>query len=256
MRYQATRALLLSTLLLGCSGSVDSRTRLSIFAASSLTDSFQDLASEFEAQNPSNAVELAFAGSQILRLQIEQGASVDLFASANQKHLQELVDDGYMGSPKVFASTDLVMIVPIANPAEIETFQDLTKASRIVLGNEFSPIGLYTLEVLERAKADLGASFGSVVSERITSLENNVRMVRAKVELGEADAALVYRPDAITSSGVLTLPIPDAWNVLADFPVAVSTEAPNGPEAALFLEFLSSPEAQALLTRHGFVSAS
>ena len=256
MRHLATRALLLSTLLLGCSGSVDSRTRLSIFAASSLTDSFQALASEFEAQNPSIAVELAFAGSQVLRLQIEQGASVDLFASANQKHLQELVDDGYMRSPKVFASTDLVMIVPIANPAEIETFQDLTKASRIVFGNEFSPIGLYTLEVLERATADLGSSFGSVVSERITSLENNVRMVRAKVELGEADAALVYRPDAITSQGVLTQPIPDAWNVLADFPVAVSSEAPHGAEAAQFLEFLSSPVAQEILARHGLVSAS
>ena len=256
MRYLATRALFLSTLFLGCSGSVDSRTRLSIFAASSLTDSFQALAAEFEAQNPAIAVELAFAGSQVLRLQIEQGASVDLFASANQKHLQELIDEGYMGSPRVFASTDLVMIVPLANPAKIETFRDLTKASRIVFGNEFSPIGLYTLEVLERATADLGSSFGSVVSERIASLENNVRMVRAKVELGEADAALVYRPDAITSSGVLTFPIPDAWNVLADFPVAVSTEAPRGGAAAQFLEFLSSPVAQELLAQHGFVSAS
>ena len=81
-------------------------------------------------------------------------------------------------------------------------------------------------------------------------------MVRAKVELGEADAALVYRPDAITSQGVLTLPIPDAWNVLADFPVAVSSEAPHGAAAAQFLEFLSSPVAQELLARHGFVSAS
>ena len=131
----------MSTLLLGCSGSVDSRTRLSIFAASSLTDSFQALASEFEAQNPSIAVELAFAGSQVLRLQIEQGASVDLFASANQKHLQELVDDGYMRSPKVFASTDLVMIVPIANPAEIETFQDLTKARALYWAMNFLQSG-------------------------------------------------------------------------------------------------------------------
>ena len=256
MRHLAASAVLVSTLLIGCADSVDNRTRLSIFAASSLTDAFQELASEFEAQNPDVALELAFAGSQILSLQIEQGGPFDLFASADEGHVQRLVDGGYVHPPQIIAATDLVLVIPTDNPAGLETFQDLPKASRIVVGNEFAPIGSYTHEILERATAELGASFGSAVRRRITSMESNVRLVRAKVELGEADAALVYRPDALSSSRVLAIPIPEVWNVSARFPVAISTQTDHETEAARFLRFLASPKARETLREHGFVRTS
>lgn len=239
-----------------CLGAEETPNRLTIFAASSLTNAFEELARSYEEQHPDTDVQLTFAGSQILRFQIEHGASADLFASANEAHMQELIDADLMGTPRTLAITDLVVIVPPQNPAGIERFHDLDQASRIVVGTAYVPIGAYTERVLELAAAELGDAFVNQVRDRVVSKESNVRLVRAKVELGEADAALVYRTDATASKRVRLVPIPEGLNVQARFPIAMNTETISRSAATRFLDYLASPEARIILESHGFVTES
>ncbi len=201
----------------GCDSARDQpgRVALTVLAASSLTEAFQDLERDFEAAHPNVDVQLTFAGSQVLRLQIQQGAKVDVFASANESHMQALVATGHLAAPRVFAQNELVLIVPPSNPAGIHTFADLGTASRIVIGSSNVPVGIYTRQVFERAASALGDAFVARVRQQVVSEENNVRLVRAKVELGEADAAVVYRTDAAASDRVRVVSIPATFNVRA-----------------------------------------
>ncbi len=239
-----------------CFAAEDDPNHLTIFAASSLTNAFEELVRTYEEQYPDTDVQLTFAGSQILRFQIEQGASTDLFASANETHMQALVDADLMGTPRTLGITDLVVIVPQQNPAQIERFDDLDQASSIVVGTVYVPIGAYTERVLELASAELGDAFVNKVRDRVVSRESNVRLVRAKVELGEADAALVYRTDATASKRVRLVPIPEKFNVQARFPIAMTTETTSAGAATRFLDYIASPEARGILESHGFVTES
>jgi molybdate transport system substrate-binding protein len=169
-------------------------TTLQVFAASSLTEVFEDLARGFEAAQPTIAVQLTLGGSQALRLQIEQGADVDVFASADERHMVALIEIGDVEESLVFARNDLVVIVPLDDPAGIETFADLPRAMRIVIGAESVPVGAYTRTVLAHAGERFGEAFSTTVWDHVVSEESNVRLVRAKVELGEADAAPTPRP--------------------------------------------------------------
>lgn len=229
------------------------KTELAVFAASSLTEAFGELERGFEASHPDVDVRLTFAGSQVLRLQIEQGAAVDVFASANESHVQALVEQDLVGEPRVFARNELVVIVPTSNPAGIESFSDLAEASRLVIGTDNVPVGIYARQVLDRARGELGDAFVARVLGRVVSEESNVRLVRAKVELGEADAAIVYRTDAVSSEHVRVIPIPDGINVSARYPIGGSTRAAHGPEARAFVAYVVSPEGREILARHGFV---
>lgn len=230
------------------------KTELAVFAASSLTEAFGDLERGFEASHPDVDVQLTFAGSQVLRLQIEQGAAVDVFASANESHMQALVDHRLVEAPRVFARNELVVIVPTRNPAGIESFSDLTGASRLVIGTDNVPVGIYTRQALERARAELGDTFVTQVLGRVVSEESNVRLVRAKVELGEADAAIVYRTDAASSEQVRVVSIPDPLNVRASYPIGALTRAAHGPDAQAFVAYVLSPQGREVLARHGFVT--
>ncbi len=230
-------------------------TTVQVFAASSLTEAFEDLARRFEALHPDIDVVLTFAGSQTLRLQIEQGARADVFASADERHLRALVDLGDVAEADPFARNELVVIVPLDNPAELETFADLARARRIVLGTERAPIGAATRAVLAAAAERLGEPFAAMVREHVVSEESNVRLVRAKVELGEADAAIVYRTDALASNAVRTIPIPDEVNVSTLYVIGRVERSPVAAAADLFIAFVGSPEGRMLLQGRGFVVA-
>ncbi len=247
---------LLSVATTGCrSDSIEpKKMELSVLAASSLAEAFQDLARGFEAIHPSVDVKLTFAGSQVLRLQIEQGAAVDVFASANESHMQSLIAAGHVTGPRVFAHNELVIIVPPSNPASINAFADLRKASRIVIGTDNVPVGIYTREVLDRAASELGSEFVEEVRKRVVSEESNVRLVRAKVEMGEADAAVVYRTDAAASEGVSIVPIPASLNVRASYPVGTGARAPHPRQAEQFVTYVFSDAGREALRRHGFVT--
>ena len=230
------------------------KTELTILAASSLTEALQDLEREFEATHPHLDVKLTFAGSQVLRLQIAQGALVDVFASANESHMQSLVASGHITAPRVFAQNELAVIVPQENPAGIEAFSDLHLASRIVIGTSNVPIGIYTRQLLSRAASEFGSEFVAKVRQHIVSEEGNVRLVRAKVEMGEADAAVVYRTDAAASDTVRIVPIPSALNVRASYPIGMGARAPHAREAEQFLAYVLSPSGRDVLRRRGFVT--
>ncbi len=245
--------LVLVVLVCGCKPGSSSSNTLCIFAASSLLEAFTDLQTAFQSKHPKTKIELSFAGSQVLRLQLEQGARADIFASANPSHMKVLHQSGRVTTPQTFAYNELVLIVPRKNPAGLKRFKDLPKARKLVVGTQHVPIGSYTLQVLKQAGHVYGNAFQSQVMRHIVSYENNVRLVRAKVVLGEADAAIVYRTDARTSSKVKTISIPTSINVKARYPVAVVKAAQNTKLALEWVQFLLSKAGKRILRRHGFV---
>jgi molybdate transport system substrate-binding protein len=226
---------------------------LTLFAASSLTDAVATLREAFNQAHPDIEVRVAFSGSQVLRLQIEQGAPVDLFLSADTAHMDALTAGGFVSSSQVFAQNQLVVIVPTENPASIHAFAELERAERIVLGTEAVPVGRYAREVLANAANRYGQPFVDRVFERVVSEESNVRLVRAKVALGEADAAIVYRTDALHAEGVVAIAIPGDLAVIADYTIGTVSHGSNLIASNAFLDFLDTDSAHRALTTSGFL---
>ncbi len=240
----------------GCEADTPSRPdTLRVLAASSLAESFRDLEVEFERAHPELDVVTSFAGSQVLRLQLEQGARADVLASANEDHLRALREQGLVGASRIFAQNELVVIVPRENPAGIERFEDLPRASRLVLGSEAVPVGEYARRLLSRAAERFGDQFTRRVLSHVVSEESNVRLVRAKVELGEADAALVYRTDAAAAEALRVVPIPEPLGVLARYAIAVVARSAQPSGARAFLDFVLSAPGRRVLAARGFVVA-
>lgn len=221
-----------------------------VFAAASLKEAFADLGAVFEKEHPGAKVLVNLAGSQELRTQLEHGAAADLFASADEAQMDALARQGLVLAPEVFARNEPILIVPRDNPASVRSLDDLPRASRVVLGDRAVPIGAYSLRILARR----GAAFQRRVEARVVSRELNVRQVLTKVRLGEADAAIVYRTDALAAGGaVLAIPIARADNVLAAYPIAQLRAAPQPALAAALLRLIRSPRGTALLERRGFL---
>jgi len=242
-----TWAIWLALGLAACGGPASSSATLSVFAASSLTDAFTDLAEVFEAAHPGIDVRLSFAGSQTLRLQIEGGAPADVFAAADAEHMYALESQELVEAPRVFAYNGLAVIVPLDNPARIEEFAGLAAADRLVIGAPEVPLGRYTREMLART------SFTDALMEHVVSEEANARQVRAKVELGEADAAIVYRTDALASDRLRMIEIPARVNVRTEYLVAVTKRAEHREAAEAWVQFLGSDEGVGVLRARGFI---
>jgi molybdate transport system substrate-binding protein len=228
---------------------------LDVAAAASLREVFQSLVPTFEKQHKGVKVRLNFAGSQELRVQIENGAKVDVFASADQKHMAALEKQGLVKASALFAHNEPVVVVPANNPAQLAAFTDLPKAENVVLGVPEVPIGAYTELILNNAEQKHGKAFREKIVGHVRSRELNVRQVLTKVTLGEADVGIVYRTDAMTAKDrVKVIAIPDAINVVADYPIAVLANAPQPELAAAWVALVRGPEGQAALTAAGFKS--
>lgn len=237
----------------GCDrGASDAGTPLVVFAASSTTEAFRELADAFERAHPGTRVQLVFSGSQTLRLQLEQGASADVVATANEAHLSALSAGGVVTDVAPFATNRLTVIVPWDNPAGLESFDDLPNAERIVVGAPSVPVGAYTERLFVGAADRWGADKASTLRRHIVSRESNVRLVRAKVDLGEADAAVVYVTDGLGHAGVRMIPIPDDLNVRARYFVGRIVGAKTHPATELWIDFLRSARGREILARHGF----
>lgn len=246
---------LLMHLLSACSGGPGQgavAARLSVLAASSLTEAFEALAERFEARHPGLDVLLTFAGSQALRTQLQHGARADLFASANPGHVRALARTGLVTRLTPFASGELAVIVPSANPAGITRFDQLPAARRIIVGQPAVPIGQYTHSLWQRAQAVHGQSFVERVRARIVSQESSARMLSAKVALGEADAAIVYRSDARATRGVRSVTVPDGLNVRAQYVLGEVATGASPAWARRFVAFVLAEEGQSTLQRFGF----
>ena len=233
-------------------------TTLTVFAAASLTEPFSRLGKSFEAAHPGTTVRFNFSGSQQLFLQIQQGAKADVLASADARWMQTAKDSGLVeGEPVLFARNELVVIVPVANPAGIKRLQDLSRSGvKLVIAADAVPVGHYTREMLARlsSQPEFGSNYAQQVLANIASYEENVKGVIAKVQLGEADAGVVYRSDAKGpgASQVSVLTIPDVANVIASYPIVVLRGAPSPELAKAFVALVRSAPGQESLEKSGF----
>jgi molybdate transport system substrate-binding protein len=233
---------------------------LTVFAAASLTEPFTEIAQAFEATHPGTDIELNFAGSQALRLQIEQGAHADIFASANEDHIQALVEAGLLQTPVIFTQNRLAVIVPAENPASIETLADLAQPGlKLILASQNVPAGRYARQTLDNLNDDplLGADYSVWVLNNLVSEEDNVKGVLAKIRLGEADAGIVYASDITLAAAadLITIPIPSDFNVKAVYPIAIAAQSPQPVLAQRFVDFALSMQGQNILANHGFQPA-
>lgn len=223
---------------------------LVVFEAASLKDAFGRLARRFEAENPGVTVTANPAGSQELRAQLEHGAAADVVATADRKTMDALDAQHLVAAPAIFTCNEPVVIVRTALAPTVRAFADLPRVERIVVGTPEVPIGAYTREILRRA----GADFAARVEARVVSRELNVRQVLAKVTLGEADAGVVYRSDALLGrDAVRVVEIPAALNVTAEYPIAVLAAAPHAALARKFVALVTSPAGPEALREAGFV---
>ena len=237
-----------------------------MFAAASLAEVFAEIADEFEAHNPGVTVKLNFAGSQLLRSQLELGAAADVFAPADVVQMGMAMDGGLVdgglvdGEPVIFAKAPLAVIAAGKGSGRVHNLADLARpGTRLVLAHPGVPVGGYSRQLLDSLSVagGLGSDFSARVYQNVVSEEPNVRNVEQKVALGEADAGIVYRPLALAaaaSGSVIIIPVPEAHNVVAGFPIAVLRGSKRQETAAGFVEFILSAPGQEILRSHGFDS--
>jgi len=229
---------------------------LTVFAAASLTASFTEIGKAFEAANPGVTVTFNFAGSQVLSTQMIQGAAADVFASANHSEMDKLVTAALVAPGyKDLATNLLEVILPSNNPAKLQALQDLAKPGlKLVLEDKSVPAGAYFLTILDNLSKDasFGADFKTKVLANVVSNETDVKQVVAKVQLGEADAGIVYVTDAIAAPTLKTIEIPANFNVIAKYPIAALGNAPQPALAAAFVGYVLSPAGQAAMKKWGF----
>jgi molybdate transport system substrate-binding protein len=229
---------------------------LTVFAAASLTDAFTEIGEAFEASRPGDRVVFSFAGSQNLRTQIEQGAGADVFASANATEIDTLIDGGLVqeGAPEPFVTNQLVVVMPAGNPAGIASLADLAEPGvKIVLAAEEVPAGKYARQVLDNLNATLGTDYKDRVLANVVSNDTDIRQVLARVQLGEADAGIVYVSDTVAAPGLRKLEFPADANAVAQYPIAPLAQSSDPELATAFIDFVLSPEGQAILEKWGFM---
>ncbi|MFD3695504.1 molybdate ABC transporter substrate-binding protein [Streptomyces sp. NPDC058646] len=219
--------------------------KLTVLAASSLTEVFRTAGTAYEKAHPGTKVTFSFAGSQELAAQVKQGAPADVLVTADTKTMDGLKAE--TGEAKVIAKNRLVIAAGQGNPFKIDELKDLADTKvKVVLAAPEVPVGRYSKEILDKQG----------VTVRPVSQEPNVRAVLSKVELGEADAGLVYRTDSAKSGDkVVAVEIPDEQNAVAAYPAATLKQSRNADAAAAFVAWLSAPEAQKILRDAGFQQA-
>ena len=245
LRIAAAGALAVAALSLGaCGDGEEPSETITVFAAASLTEAFGELAAAFEAEHPGVTVRLSFAGSATLRTQILEGAPADVFASASPDEVAALEAAGLVVEERALATNTLVVAT---GEHGIAAFEDLAEPGlRLVLAAEDVPAGRYARESLALA----GSDFAERVLANVRSNEANVRATLAKVELGEADAAIVYASDLrAADEGIRAIAIPDRFQVAAEYRIALLSERDG---ARAFVAFATSSEGMATLARHGF----
>lgn len=223
------------------------REEVVVLGAASLTDAFTEVAAVVEAAHPDLAVTLSFAGSQSLVAQVLEGAPADLLATADTTQMGRAVEADLLDGPPIpFATSPLAIVVEAGNPHDIGGLADLADpAVVLVLAAPEVPAGRFAAQALARAGVEVAPS----------SLELDVRAALSKVELGEADAAVVYAADLVTAADTVEgIAIPEADNVVATYPVGILAQAPNPDGARRFLEVLQGEQGRAILAAHGFTA--
>lgn len=218
---------------------------VTVLAAASLTEVFDELGADFEQQHPGVTVTFSYAGSSDLAAQILNGAPADVFAAASPKTMKTVTDAKLAaGDPTVFVTNTLQIAIPKGNPGNITGLADFADASKtIALCAEEVPCGAAAKTVF----ADAG------ITPQPDTLEKDVKAALTKVELDEVDAALVYKTDVIAAGDkVEGIDFPEAAGAVNDYPIALLSEAPNAEAARAFIDFVLSADGTAVLKAAGF----
>ena len=230
-----------------------SRLPLTVFAAASLSDAIDAATTEYASQNSTVTFTTSTGSSTALRMQIEQGAKADLFLSADTKNPQALVDGGLADGPAtVFAANKLAIVVPKGNPAGLTSAFDLGKEGvKVVAAGDAVPITAYAATLIENLASQPGApaDYAARYAANVISQEEDVKSVLTKIELGDADGAIVYLTDAQSSDKVDTIPIPDTL-----YSGVVTKASPSTAGASTFLTWRAGPDGQTVLASFGFSS--
>ena len=217
---------------------------ITVFAASSLKETFTKLGAAFEAANPGTKILFSFAASSGLATQITSGAPADVFAAASTTTMTTVVSAGLASSPVTFAKNTMEIAVPPTNPAGIAALADLSQSGvKVALCQVAVPCGSTAAKVFKAAKLTVSA----------VTLEPDVKSVLGKVELGEVDAGVVYVTDVLAAgSKVLGITIPSSVNATTAYPIAALSGSTNLALAQAFLAYVTSADGQAVLTAAGF----
>lgn len=247
MKYLSVACIVAVLTLTACSSDSESGpgegTTLTVFAAASLTEVFQDIAAEYNNSEPDTEVKFSFAGSSDLVAQISEGAPADVIATADEKTMDTLSgDDLLAGTPQIFASNTLTLAVQEGNPNEIASSRDLAGTDLVVCAPQV-PCG---------AATDEWAQLNGVGLDPVSE-ENSVTDVLGKVSAGQADAGIVYITDIARANGnVEQVELDGADKVVNKYPAAAVGASGNKEEADEFVSFLKSDEAAGLLADAGF----
>jgi molybdate transport system substrate-binding protein len=218
--------------------------QLTVLAAASLTDSFKKIGQQFEAAHPGTEVVFSFGASSTLATQITQGAPADVFASASTTTMNSVVTAHAATASQTFAKNVMQIAVPPANPAGVTQLSDLARSSvKVVLCAQQVPCGSTARKVLANAKLTVTP----------VSNEADVKATLSKVELGEADAGIVYVTDVLTAgTKVKGVAIPADVNASTSYPIAPLTASKNPDLAKAFVDYVLSSGGATVLSQAGF----
>lgn len=248
---------LVGCLILASCAAPDRRpTQLTVMAAASLSDALTELGQAFTTAHPGVDLQFNFAGSQQLVFQLAQGAPADVFASADAVQMAAAIASGRVltGTPQSLATNSLVIVYPVADPANLNTIDDLARPGlKLLVADPNAPVGRYTQAFFDQASQSgrYGDGFGDQVRQNIVSYEENVKAVLSKILLGEADAGVVYTSD-IVDQAVGVVDIPGDLNMLAQYYVAPVANSGQAALAQAFVDLAVSPTGQTILANHGF----
>lgn len=219
---------------------------ITVLAAASLTESFTEVGTQFEAANPGTKVTFSFGASSALAEQINSGAPADVFASASTSTMDEVVTAGNARDPQVFASNEMEIATPPGNPGGVKDVNSLADPTvKVALCQPEVPCGEVAAEVFTNA--------GITVTP--VTLEPDVKSVLTKVMLGEVDAGVVYVTDVLAAGDdVEGIEIPDDTNASTSYPIATLVNAPNQTVAAAFMAYVLSPAGRSVLSEAGFAA--
>ncbi len=228
------------------------RQQLTVLAASSLTEAFSELEEAFERAYPGVDVILSFAGTQALAAQIRHGLAADVLASAHAHHVDTLHSDGHVEAVRPLAEGNLVIaFAPHVDPVSLE---ELGRVGSLVVGAPEVPVGTYTEALFDAAEQHYGPQWRREVEQRVVSRELNVRLVLAKVAMGEADAAIVYATDLPSDGSIRAVGLPTELAPAPTYHHARVVGAPSGELAAAWMAFVESDAGVQTLTARGFGS--
>ncbi|MFI5474228.1 molybdate ABC transporter substrate-binding protein [Streptomyces cacaoi] len=219
---------------------------VTVFAAASLKESFTTLGKEFEKAHPGTKVTFSFGGSDSLAASITGGAPADVFASASPKTMAIVTDAGdASGTPATFVRNQLEIATLPGNPDKISSLKDLTRSSlKVVLCDKTVPCGAAAQKALDAGKLKLTP----------VSYEQDVKAALTKVELKEADAAVVYKTDVHAAGDkVEGVDFPESADAINDYPIVRLKDAQNTEAAKAFIALVQSAEGQKVLTEAGFL---